>query len=619
MEENIAKNEEEKSIDEILLFIKLNKFNKEKIKKDLGIDLGIKKFISEESATIQLNGKQYEIKPQSRMILFKGNEKSVTKFICSHKHLKQVLDNLNFKAISIDDNDEDSGDSLSSENSGQEIIDIFNNTNIIEIHQDKTNLEKIVEKFNNRYKDTKIYISDLSLNSSFYFPDNKNDKINYILFGTFENEIDTFFAKECSILYVVGPKGTSKSLFLMDYCYNLNEVYKIPLLYINYRKMKDLEFRKKKNIFKKELVYLFFEEEKLKKFYKEKDYELIASETLLKFIYDFIKNLMNKYKDNFNEQIICVIDNLDEDNENEMLTIQNLISLVKEEENRKKIKLIISGRCKFLYKKQLLYLKNELSIKKSNNREMLLYYNLELSGSNKSKDMASLPLYFFNQTVPKDNLISEEIKFCQKFNPYGMHYSIFNEEKDITTNELEYYYEMLPIDFIVFTKKENNIISFKFHNEIFKSAVKKSIEFSIQSNIFMYILKKFDKNRITIGIFEEKILTLFFEFNKLNLNDLIFIEENKLEIYEIFQFKYSKYNKTNKIINKNEPIIITQENYMGKNYDLLILVPMPYINSYKAYFIQIGTNKNKIQINDIKKDLNDDQINYKKGIKKFIG
>ena len=56
---------------------------------------------------------------------------------------------------------------------------------------------------------------------------------------------------------------------------------------------------------------------------------------------------------------------------------------------------------------------------------------------------------------------------------------LMKKKIDITTNELEYYYEMLPIDFIVFTKKENNIISFKFHNEIFKSAVKKSIEFSI--------------------------------------------------------------------------------------------------------------------------------------------
>ena len=238
--------------------------------------------------------------------------------------------------------------------------------------------------------------------------------------------------------------------------------------------------------------------------------------------------------------------------------------------------------------------------------------------------MNSLPFYYFNikkqnYDKMKDIFINKEIEFCQKFNAYGMHYSILNEKKEIKITELEKYYKILPLDYLVFTKIDDNKVSFKFHNEIFKSAAKKSIEFSIQSDNFKNVLKTFDNISIIKGFFEEKILTLYFSFNKLDLKDLIFTEENRLEVKEIYQFQYNKFDQTNKLYNKNKPIIITQENYFGKNYDLLILIPIPEKNAYKAYFIQIGTNKTKSQIDFIFKDLNENQTSYKKGIKKYIG
>ena len=68
---------------------------------------------------------------------------------------------------------------------------------------------------------------------------------------------------------------------------------------------------------------------------------------------------------------------------------------------------------------------------------------------------------------------------------------------------------------------------------------------------------------------------------------------------------------------KNKPIIITQENYLDQNYDLLILIPIKSLNSYKAYLIQIGTNKTSSQINKIKTDFNENESNYKEGIQTF--
>ena len=323
--------------------------------------------------------------------------------------------------------------------------------------------------------------------------------------------------------------------------------------------------------------------------------------------------------------VLVVIDNLDEEDETKIIILQNVIDLVKKEENRMKMRLILSGRCNFFYKKQMLYLKDELSTRNVNNLEMFLYYNIKLTQINetdKNNDMNSLPLSYFNKNIPdsiKNNMIKKEEECCKKLNDYGIYYCIFNEGKNINISDIETYYKILPIDYIVFNKNDNNIISFKFHNEIFKSACKKHIEFSIQSDHFTYILKSFDKNRITFGIFEEKILTLLLSYNKLKLSDLIFEENNRLEVYEIFQFQISAYGKTKKIYDKKKPIIITQENYLGENYDLLILIPMPLINCYKAYFIQIGTNKTKTQINTIKNDLSENELKYKNGIKKFIG
>ena len=444
MEANSSKNIEEESIDKILCSIKEKGFNEKIIKKDLGIDIIVKKYYSQKSAIIEFKGKEYVIESHSRNITFNDGQKSIVKFVRNYEHLKEIIDKLQFKAFNTTNNEEkESIDSLTSENGEMEIYNIFLDETIDQIYKDKPELEKLIDKFKQRYSEKIIYISDLSLNSSFYFPINKDHKIDLKILGIFKDEFQRFFVKDCSILYVVGPKGTSKSLFLMNYCYEINHYYKRPLLYINYRKLKDLSNEKKKNILKKEIIYLFFEQNSLESFYKEKPYEKIKSEKLLQFIYDFIKYLLDIYKNYFTKKIAVVIDNFDEDDDNEIIILQNLINLIKKEENQFKMKLILSGRCKFMNKKQLLYLKNELNMKKTNQREMLLYYNIELIESDesdtsniyngKNNNMNSLPLYYFNRDISKniDDLkkirVEEEKEFCKKFNAYGMYYSIFYE------------------------------------------------------------------------------------------------------------------------------------------------------------------------------------------------
>ena len=184
--------------------------------------------------------------------------------------------------------------------------------------------------------------------------------------------------------------------------------------------------------------------------------------------------------------------------------------------------------------------------------------------------------------------------------------------------ELSKKYDILPIDFLVFKKSGKEKITFQFHNEIFKSSVKKKIRTEIEINHLDYFLKELNYSSITFGIFEEKLLTLFFSFNKLEILNLHFEEENRVEVKDTNDLKESKFLSTNNKFNLFSPVIITQENYLGTNYDLLILIPS--INeSFEAYFIQIGTNKNKSQINKIMDDLYNNEINYKNGIQNYTG
>jgi hypothetical protein len=132
----------------------------------------------------------------------------------------------------------------------------------------------------------------------------------------------------------------------------------------------------------------------------------------------------------------------------------------------------------------------------------------------------------------------------------------------------------------------------------------------------------YKENRPIFGIFEEKLMILLFESNKLSLNNLKFTEENIFEIYEIYQFKNSAYKKTKKKFKSYCPILVTQKYYKGENYDFLILMPIKNKLKkivYIAYFIQVGTNKSQQIIEKINKDLKENETKYKKGIKNFLG
>ena len=70
MEDSSRKNDKEKDIDKILCSIKERKFDTEKIKKDLGIDITGQAYYSQESATIEFEGKEPKVYTDKKVTIF---------------------------------------------------------------------------------------------------------------------------------------------------------------------------------------------------------------------------------------------------------------------------------------------------------------------------------------------------------------------------------------------------------------------------------------------------------------------------------------------------------------------------------------------------------------------
>ena len=192
-----------------------------------------------------------------------------------------------------------------------------------------------------------------------------------------------------------------------------------------------------------------------------------------------------------------------------------------------------------------------------------------------------------------------------------MYYSIINCGKKIESKELLYYFCMLPIEYLNFEKDCNNII-FNFHNPIFLKAIKNTIRNLVKKQSFNFLLKEVNEKALFNAIFEEKLLTLLISYNKFKLKNWELYEKNLLELEKIVNFKNKNIKKTENIIKKGFPIVVTQKDFTGEHYDLLILFPFKVDNHnfYIAYMAQIGLNKIKSQIETIRKDFKNNANNY---------
>ena len=261
------KNNEAQDIDIILYSIKQLNFDQKKVKEKLNLDFSTHKHYDKNNFIIKLNGAFYHIFPEARKIQFIDGKMLIEKFIYSKINLEDVLKELEFKFFTFNTTDNSYYDSIESEIGLKEIYEIFKDISINQIIKINP-LKNIIDKFRIRYSAKSKLISDLSLNASLYYPENKNDIINFKLLKKYFGELKKILCSERNVTYLSGPKGTSKSLFLLNFSFELNKIENVPLLYINYRELVKLTPNQKKNIFKKEMIYLFFNEDYLNYFIK---------------------------------------------------------------------------------------------------------------------------------------------------------------------------------------------------------------------------------------------------------------------------------------------------------------------------------------------------------------
>ena len=217
----------------------------------------------------------------------------------------------------------------------------------------------------------------------------------------------------------------------------------------------------------------------------------------------------------------------------------------------------------------------------------------------------------------ENEILMEEKTELDKWNFYGKYFCLINEKKELNKEVLNELWNIIPSHHLIFTKKSDNEILFTFKNNLTKNAFKKSIEFEVKEQSLKELINSTNCSRIEQGIYEEKLLTLFFKFNKLNIINLHFLDVNIIEVEELYQFINSKYEKHPHELLCNEPIIITQSNYNGKYYDIIILVPININDEYEAIFVQIGLNKTKKEVQVLENDIKRNKLSYINGIKKF--
>ena len=179
---------------------------------------------------IKIGTNIYQFQKESRVIDFIIEGNSQKRFIYSSEYLKSVLEELNIKHYSIKEDEPNNFKDISSE----EIYKIFNENNISTIYKIKASIEKIIDKFKSRFTEEINKISDLSINAKFYFPENYNDAFESDLFLKENNQnikmdIERNIWNE-KMIYFIGPKGNSKSIFLMYLFLFKNKISKYPLL-----------------------------------------------------------------------------------------------------------------------------------------------------------------------------------------------------------------------------------------------------------------------------------------------------------------------------------------------------------------------------------------------------
>ena len=578
---------------------------------------------------IILDNINYNIDDHKRIMTFIVKDKQFRRFIYNNEILNSILLDNKIYLFDCSDKtaDSDSDNSQLSEISQQSIINCYINNEIITIKKIKSKFMENLSTLFGSINEYREKLSNLSLNLKYYDNSIQERKIYYIdaIHQYGNNSFILYFLNNqySNVLFFSGVKGCGKTirLLFLSYIIYLRKSNKNPRLYIDYKLITNNKTLQKL-FFKRELLFLFHDFEKLKKFLELGIYKEINNyNNIFKFLIHF---LTQYFESEFREKkFFLIIDNFDDEKDEEK-DINDLIDFCKK--NFDKVALIISGTGKFMRKKRNFFHINDNSTQKEKYLECPLYE------CDNDSDKNTLPEYIYisakNYFKYKSNItdinnfsnkmLNEEKAELDKWDFYGKYFCLVNENVELKRDILNKYWDIIPSYHLIFTQKSNKIC-FKFQNSLIRTAFKKSIEYEVKKQSLKELLNSYNCESIEQGIYEEKLLTLLLQFNKVKINNLLFSEENMLEVEELYQFIISKYERYSGELINNKPIIITQNNFRGKFYDILILIPINDKGDYDAIFIQIGLNKTKQEVMKLENDINQNKSKYIKGIKKYVG
>ena len=471
------------------------------------------------------------------------------------------------------------------------------------------------DNYNKRFYVEKI--SDLDFNFKYLDKNFTNKELEFIDYqNSCHLQLDEFYHKtEKSYSFIFGPKGVGKTTNLLQYL-NLKE---IPRLYFSLNLMSKFNFNNKKwkKIAFHEAIYTFDTLEQMEQFSKKTETEILNSPYLIDFIFSYIKFILEFYT-NQKKRIFVIIDDYVQDIYDKNNLINEIINYAKS--NKHKLFLCIMGEGEYINKKLYQYLSND------NNDFLGAYWNFFRENEITEKyEFLKLPLYYykFKESINNNyDKIEQEIKnsLNSEFKNISLK-SFLLLSKYINTSidlkELKDEFLGLPFKYLTVEKKvdinENILLKFQFDINIYRKVYEECIKGllkvdSLKTKTDLFQEQNMGKDRIE---FEDLIIEQMWN-NAFNY--LIFPENNRIKIKEIYHLKENKDIRTNLTLSK--PIIIRQTIFKGKYYDLLLILEQK--GKTYAIFIQIGLDKTGNEINSYIKNIGDNGEKYIRGIGDLI-
>ena len=349
----------------------LNDNDKNKISKknEIILNENIKLIIKKLSPVfiLQINGEEIVINKEARKICFIDQVKQIKyiRFIFSADCLYNVLDELKFNYYYVKPQENNNINyeekSINSECSVNNHFFIFSKEYITEIMKD--NLKPIFSENNllSLKKDEITFLKDLSNNFQYYNDEKKENKfIELDEYNQLFNQIkESIYSNNTKIIYIFGPKGVSKTIFLL-YFRNFILFENIHSLYFDYNYLKNQrDYFQIKKILQYELLYSFLNFEEMCLFEKQKIfYHLEQEKNILSYIHKFLKKFLELKVPQKGKKFIIIIDNihLPKEYSEEELYLKKIIAL--NDSGYDSIKIILSGSGPFFNNKFCIFCKN---------------------------------------------------------------------------------------------------------------------------------------------------------------------------------------------------------------------------------------------------------------------